>query len=29
MMYIVFYYLLALASLILVSEKEEINFGKL
>lgn len=29
MMYIVFYYLLALASLILVSEKEETNFGKL
>ena len=29
MMYNVFYYLLALASLILVSEKEETNFGKL
>ena len=28
-MYNVFYYLLALASLILVSEKEETNFGKL
>ena len=29
MMYNVFYYLLALASLILVSEKKETNFGKL
>lgn len=29
MMYNVFYYLLALASLILVSEKQETNFGKL
>ena len=29
MMYNVFYHLLALASLILVSEKEETNFGKL
>lgn len=29
MMYNVFYYLLPLASLTLVSEKEETNFGKL